>query len=124
MKAGLESLERLGSLLTPRSKVVVHSIDEGGELGVLVDGLFDVGLVDLEVEVSLSIFLEKRLLELRAHRPVAIEGLEVRFGDTTLKVACDVLQVFGLLAVDVARQVQVEIVLFDFLEWHHPGVTR
>ena len=91
MKAGLESLERLGRLPTPSSKVVVHATDEGRELGVLVDGLFDVGLVDLEVEITLSIFLEKRLLELGAHRPVAIEGLEVRFGDTALEVAGDVL---------------------------------
>ena len=124
MESGLECLERLGSLLTPSSKVVVHPIDEGLKLGMLVDGLFDVGFVDLEVEESLAVLLEQRLLKLGAHSPVAIEGLDVRFGDTALQVASDVLQVFGLLAVDVARQVQVEIVLFDFLKWYQPRVAR
>ena len=39
-------------------------------------------------------------------------------------MAVDVLQVLGRLAVDVARQVEVEVVLLDLLERHHAGVPR
>ena len=38
MAAGLEGLERLGALLPPGVEVGVHAGDEGGELGMLVDG--------------------------------------------------------------------------------------
>src|SRR5450830_1433538 len=38
-------------------------------------------------------------------------------------MAFDVLLVFRLSAVDVARQVEVEVVLFDFFKTHHASVT-
>ena len=38
-----------------------------------------------------------------------------------LQVAFDVLDVLGLLAVDVARQVEVEVVLLDLLDADHAG---
>ena len=39
-----------------------------------------------------------------------------------LQVALDVLHVLGLLAVDVARQIEVELVLLDLLDADHAGV--
>ncbi len=41
-----------------------------------------------------------------------------------LQVARDVLQVLGRLAVDVARQVEVELVLLDLREGDHARVFR
>ena len=57
-----------------------------------------------------------RLLEQRgAHAgedlPVALERIEVALRDAAAQVAVDVLQVLRLGAVDVARQVEVEVVL-------------
>ena len=41
MAAGLQSFKRLGARLPPRGEMSVHAGDEGGELGVPVDGGLD-----------------------------------------------------------------------------------
>ena len=46
-----------------------------------------------------------------------------RVGDAALQVRLDVLQVFRLGAVDVARQVQVEVVGLDLGQRHHARST-
>ncbi len=58
--------------------------------------------------------------------PVVAEGIEVALGDAAAQVAVDVLQVLRLGAVDVAREVEVVVVLRvgDFLDGHHAGVAR
>ena len=101
-------------------EVGVHAGDEGGELRMLVNGGFDSGLVHGEVEVAGAAFPKQRLSELRADGPIAFEVIDIGGGDTALQVACDVLNVLGLLAVDVAREVEVELVLFDLRERNHP----
>ena len=94
----------------------IHAGDEGGELGVLVDGGLDGRLVHGEIEVAGAVVLEQGLPELRADVPVALERIDIGGGDAALQVALDVLEVLGLLAVDVARQVEVELVLLDLLD--------
>ena len=84
--------------------------------GMLVDRGLDRRLVHGEIEVAGAVGLEQRLPELRADGPVALQGIDSAAGDAALQVAVDVLQVLGLLAVDVARQVEVEVVLLDLLE--------
>ena len=112
-----QSLERWRRcVLPPFGKVGVHAGDEGDELRVLVDGGLDGRLLHGEIEVAGAVVLEQRLPELRADVPVALERIDIGGGDAALQVALDVLDVLGLLAVDVAREVEVELVLLDLLE--------
>ena len=106
------------------AKVGVHAGDEGGELRVLVDGGLDGRLLHGEIEVAGAVLLEQGVPELRADGPVALERIDIGDGDAALQVARDVLQVLGRLAVDVARQVEVELVLLDLLEADHARVFR
>ena len=70
--------------------------------------------------------LEQRGAHAGEHLPVVGQRVEVALGDAAAQVAVDVLQVLGLGAVDVARQVEVEVVLRvgDLVERHHAGVAR
>ncbi len=52
-------LERRGALLPPGGEVGVHAGDEGGELGVLVDGGLDRRLLHGEIEVAGAVVLEQ-----------------------------------------------------------------
>ena len=67
---------------------------------------------------------EEGLSQLRANVPVPLQGIDIGAGDAALQVAFDVLDVLGLLAVDVAREIEVEIVLLDLLDADHAGVFR
>ena len=101
----------------------VHAGDEGGELGMLVDGGLDGRLLHGEVDVAGAAGLEQSLPELRADGPVPLQSINIGDGDAALQVALDVLQVLGRLAVDVARQVEVELVLLDLLEADHARIA-
>ena len=70
--------------------------------------------------------LEQQRADRGQHLPVALERVDVALGDAAAQVGVDVLQVFGLGAVDVARQVEVEIVpgVGDLGKRHHAGVAR
>ena len=56
------------------------------------------------------------------HGPVALQRIDIGARDAAFQVALDVLQVFGRLAVDVARQVEIEVVLLDLLDADHARV--
>ncbi len=70
--------------------------------------------------------LEQRGAHAGKHLPVAVERIDVAVRDAAAQVAVDVLQVLRLGAVDVARQVEVEVVLRvgDLGQRHHAGVAR
>src|ERR1019366_7395184 len=52
-----------------------------------------------------------------------LERIDIGDGDTALEMALDVLQVLRHLAVDIARQVQVVVVLLDLLKADHARVA-
>jgi hypothetical protein len=84
----------------------------GGELGVPEDRGLDVGGGDLELGVAGATgLLEQRLPHAGEDLPVPLQRVEVAVGDAAAQVAVDVLDVLGLARVDVARQVEVEVVL-------------
>ena len=58
--------------------------------------------------------------------PVVAQRIEVALGDAAAQVAVDVLHILGGDRVNVARQVEVEVVgrARDFIERHHTGVAR
>ncbi|MNH37318.1 hypothetical protein D3C79_982120 [compost metagenome] len=70
--------------------------------------------------------LEQRRTQGWHHLPVAVKGVDVTLGNATAQMAVDILNVLRLGTVDVARQVEVKVVLriADFVEGHHARVAR
>ena len=124
MAADVQRFEPWDALLPPGGEVSVHADDEGGELGMLVDGGLDRRFLHREAEIARAELLEQGVPELRADVPVAVERIDVGLRDAAPQVALDVLQILGRLAVDVARQVEVVLVLFDLLMGDHARVFR
>ena len=123
MATGIERLEGVGAALLPVGVEVFHLVDEGGKLRVLINSGLDGLFAHRKVEVAGAVFFEQCLAQAGAYLPVALQGIDVSGGDAAAQVAVDILDVFGLLAVDVARDVEVEVVLvFDFVQRHHAGV--
>ncbi len=61
---------------------------------------------------------------MRTDIPVALERIDIGDGNASMQVALDILKVFGFLAVDIAGEVEVELVLLDLLEADHARVFR
>jgi hypothetical protein len=51
--------------------------------------------------------------------PVCFKGLDIPVRDAALQVARDILEVFGLLAVEVSREVEIKVIFFYFLDGNH-----
>src|ERR1700730_19178953 len=122
MAASLYLFQRGGTLLSPRCKVGVHLVNESRELRVLIDGGFDGRLVHRKIEEAGAVVLKEGLPEPRTDSPVTLEDANIGFGNAALQMARDVLKVFRRLAVDVARKVEIELVLVDLLEADHASV--
>ena len=99
-----------------------YAVDEADELRMLIDGGLDGKLYDGQIKVAGAIGFEQGLPKLRANIPIRLQGIHVGVGYSTLQVPLDVLNIFGLLTVDIARDVQVEFVLLDFLDADHSRV--
>ena len=99
---------------------------EGGELGVGEDGGLDFSLDWLNGAVAGTKRLEQSVAQAGHDLPVVAEGIEVALGDAAAQVAVDILEVLRLGAVDVAREVEVVVVLGvgDFRDGHQAGVAR
>ena len=104
-----------------------HGLVEGGELGVTEDRGLHLGQRQLEARVARATGgLEQRGAHAGEHLPVVGERVEIALGDAAAQVALDVLQVLRLRAVDVARQVEVEVVLRvrDLGQRHQARIAR
>src|SRR6185369_1756020 len=119
---GLQVFERFAATLLPVGKQGIHAADEGNELRMFIDsGLY--GLLGYsQIKVAGALGLEQGLPQLRTHIPVSLQRIHVGTGDTALQVPLDVLDILGLLAVDIPRNVEVEVVLLDLLDTDHAGI--
>ena len=111
-----------GTLFAPVGKKRIHALDEGNELRMLVNGGLDGRLGHGQIKIAGEVGFEQRLPELRANGPVTCQRIHIRRGDSAAQVALDVLNVLALLAVYVARDVEVELVPLDLLERDHTRV--
>ena len=98
-----------------------------GELGMAEDG--GLHLSDGEIQRGVAGaggFPEHGDAQAGHDLPVAAKRIQISLGDAAAQVAVDVLQILWLGAVDVAREVEVEVVLRvgDFRDRHHAGVAR
>ena len=109
----VEGLEPRGVGRLPLREELGDAVVEGGELGVAEDGGLDLARCGtLELRSSRAAGrLEQRGAHAGEDLPVAVERVEVALRDAAAQVAVDVLQVLRLGAVDVAREVEVEVVL-------------
>src|SRR5271165_1434031 len=98
--------------LFPFREKVGHRFVKGGEFGVAKDGGFDFANRDLELRVTgpTGIF-EQRGAHSREYLPVPFEGINVAVRDATPQVGINVLEVLRVAAVNVAREVEIEVVL-------------
>ena len=119
----LELAQAEGSHLPPLHEMGLQAGDEGAELGVTVDGGLELGGLDEEVVVAGAVRLEQGGAEGGADLPILLEGIEVPCRDAAVEVAADVLDVLGLLGIDVAGQVEVEVVLLDLVMRDVAGVA-
>ena len=100
---------------------------EGGELRVGEDDGLDFSLGWLNGGVAgAGRLCEQGGAQAGHDLPVVAEGIQIALGDAAAQVAVDVLQILRLGAVDVAREVEVEVVLRvgNFRERHHACVAR
>src|SRR5262245_31791404 len=66
--------------------------------------------------------MEEGSFEARENAPVFFEGSDVAVGDAAVQVAGNVLHVLWLLAVDVARQIEVELIFLNLRKAHQARV--
>ena len=91
-------------------------------------GLHLRGLHQQPAEAGSAGRLEQLAAYAGQHLPIVVrlrsQRVQVAIGNAALQVRFDVLQVLGLAGVDVARQVEVEVVRLDLRHRHHARVTR
>ena len=122
-----EALEQRDGGLLPLGEELFGLGVEGGELGMAEDGGLHFGDGELERGVAGAIkLLEQGGAQAGHDFPVIAKRIEVALGDAAAQVAIDVLQILRLGAVDVAREVEVVVVLGvgDFRDGHQAGVAR
>ena len=134
-----EALERLGTALLgeglePRPAGVFPigeeprgGIVERGELGVAEDGGLHLANREPQLTVAGAVeLLERGGAQTRHGLPVIAKRIKVVLRDAAAQMAVDVLQILRLSAVDVAREVEIVVVLWvgDFLDGYHAGVAR
>src|SRR5260370_14102628 len=111
--------------LFPFREKVGHSSVKGGEFSVAEDGGFDVANRDLELRVAgpIGIF-EQRGAYRGEDLPVALEAINVAVRYAAAQVGVNVLQVLQFTAVNVAREIGVEVVvrIDDFVQRHHARI--
>ena len=123
----VEALQMRRVLGPPFVEDVIDICLEGREFNVAEDSdlYFDDRQSKLVVARTARA-LEENLANVWQLLPVSGQGVYVAGGDAATQMAVDVLNVFGVGAVDVTREVEVVIVLraSDLLPGHHAGVAR
>src|SRR5262245_51279121 len=122
MKTTLQALQPGGGSLAPIGEQSVHALYKGDELRMPEDGRFDGLLIHGQIEVAGAVLFEERPPQIGANVPVGPQRIDVRRRDAAAQMALDVLKVFRLLAVNVARDVQVVFVALDFVERNHARI--
>ena len=101
---------RVGSL--PFLKESRDSGIKSSELRMTEDGSVDVGRRYLQTAVAgATRRFEQERAHGRKHLPVTVERINVAVRDAAPQMSVDVLQVFRLGAIDVTREVEVEVIL-------------
>ena len=124
MKTGLQVFEPDGGAFLPIGKKGVHAFDKGHKLGMVVYGALDCLLRYGKIKVSGTVGFEEGLAELRADIPVGLQCINIGSRYSAAKVAFDILNIFRFLIVDIAREVEIEVVFLNFGNADHPGVFR
>src|SRR5690606_19738729 len=124
LSAYLDALE-FGKMGGPPFREQGHDASvEGREFGMPENGGLDLADGEFELEIVRAVgFFQNGGADAGKNLPEAIEGLDIAPGDAAAQMGFDVLYVFGFGAVDIAGQVEVEIIGFDFGQGHHARVA-
>ena len=107
----------------PLGKMSLQSGDKRGELWMAVDGGFQLRSLNQEIVVAEAVVFDQCSAEIGTDLPVIAERIQIAGGNAAVEMASDVLNIFGLLGVDIARQIQVVIVLLNLVMWHESGIA-
>ena len=121
-----DAFQARGVGFLPFGEQLGHGFIESGELGVAEDGRLDVSGGDFQLAVAGTVgLLEQRGADGGDDLPVGFERVNVAVRDAAVEMGVDVLNVLRFGAVDVAREVEVEVVLrvTDLGERDHAGVA-
>ena len=128
LAAALKGDELRRCLPSPVGKAAQRAPAKGVELLVIENDRFDLGQRPLEAGVARSVGARKEGVRARraAHPSRRQSASRSRWGMPRAQVAVDVLHVLGLAAVDVARQVEVEVVLVvgNLVQRHQARIAR
>ena len=112
----------LASLL-PLIVKQLQLVRKGLELGMCEDGVFDLLFFNSEC----NIFFPQRPKEVRAKCrgdiPVVLKCIDILLRNAAEQVCPDVLYVFGFLRIDIAGQIEVELIfMLDLVQRDHTAV--
>ena len=123
--AGLNALQCRQVARLPCGKAGGGLGVEGHKLRVGQHGSFHLGHGLLQLGIAFAQRLEQHVAQAGHDLPVGGQCVQVAVGDAARHVGLQVLYVFGLCAVDVARQVEVVgvFVAGNFIQRHHAGIA-
>ena len=101
----------------------LQASDECGELRMVVDGRFDLCGLDEHIVIAGAVGFEQSRSQLRADRPIITERIDVPRRDAAVQMTADVLDILGFLGIDIARQIEIEVVLRDLVMRHQPRIA-
>ena len=66
---------------------------------------------------------KQRFPQIRKHLPVSLQRIDICDRDAPIQVSVEIVQVFRLTRIDIARNVKVLVVLGNLLKTDHAAVT-
>ena len=117
--------EPLVHLVHPSIKCHINAFSISGKFLVGIYGRTHIVLVDVKLVIALSQRREKLFLQFREECPVSLHRVHINSRNATVQVRLDVLQIFRNGAIDIARDVEIIIVLYlNLLVRHKTGILR
>ena len=108
----------------PVVKMSVHFGSESNKLGIFKNALPDFVFVHLQPDVVCPVAcFEQGIFQVGKHFPETAKGFNVGTGYVAQQMSFNILYIFCFLVVDVAGNIQVKLVFFDFGYRYHAAIS-
>lgn len=88
------------------------------------DALLDLFFRHIQRIIALpAVGMEQFLPKVGVHFPLIVQAIHIALGDAAQQVSRQVLNIFLFLGVDVAGDVEVELIFLDFGVWRQAGIS-
>ena len=95
------------------------------KLGMREDGRLDLCCIHAELAIARTLpGCEEFGFQGREDLPVVVECLDIAIGDTTQQMRSDIVQIFRLGTVDIARNIQIVRILLNLGHTDHTRILR